>query len=369
MSNIPQTPLSPRLVPISGIGGKLPACFLVETGAARFLLDLGEGPEPGVRPDISGVGKVDAILLSHAHEDHANALDLASGLGNPPVYASRSTWDYLPMSLVPQERRRIVTPGERGNICGIEVTCGRAGHAPGSLWFHLSVGNGLLYAGDHTAESCLYPFDPPPRAGTAILDASYGDFDVPLAHQVDQLLEALVPGAILPVPGGGRGPEMALRLYERTGRAPFIDDSIRRQIDVIVGGRDEMVLPDAARQLENLLAALPEHPGPEDVILCTDANLTSGLSKTLHEQHGTRRPYLFTGHVPPNTPAFRLLESGKARWQRWNVHPRRSELVELAKAIGAQTVLLAFGDPEKAAALRADLQPSTVVTQARPVSL
>src|SRR6185437_10256245 len=78
----------PRVTAISGLGGKSPACFLVETGGRRLLLDLGEGPDPGVRPNLEGVGQIDAVLLSHSHRDHAGALDLLPQIGDPPVYAS-----------------------------------------------------------------------------------------------------------------------------------------------------------------------------------------------------------------------------------------------------------------------------------------
>ena len=54
------------LTAISGAGAKGPACFLLEAEGRRLLLDLGYGPQPGLWPDVSGVGKVDALLLSHA---------------------------------------------------------------------------------------------------------------------------------------------------------------------------------------------------------------------------------------------------------------------------------------------------------------
>ena len=38
------------LTVISGVGGKLPAAFLVEMEGYRLLWDLGAGPQPGVRP-------------------------------------------------------------------------------------------------------------------------------------------------------------------------------------------------------------------------------------------------------------------------------------------------------------------------------
>lgn len=56
---------SGALRPISGIGSKGPACFLLETGGTRLLLDIGEGPPPGKFPDVAGLPRVDAVILSH----------------------------------------------------------------------------------------------------------------------------------------------------------------------------------------------------------------------------------------------------------------------------------------------------------------
>jgi hypothetical protein len=38
---------------VSGVGKKGPACFLIEAGGRRFLLDLGEGPPLGALPDVA----------------------------------------------------------------------------------------------------------------------------------------------------------------------------------------------------------------------------------------------------------------------------------------------------------------------------
>src|SRR6185503_21007012 len=104
---------TPRLTAISGVGAKGPACFLVETGRARLMLDLGYGPAPGQWPDVSGAGRVDALLLSHGHRDHAGALKLAPQIGNPPLHASRSV-----LARLGHEGTALPLNGET-EVCGV----------------------------------------------------------------------------------------------------------------------------------------------------------------------------------------------------------------------------------------------------------
>ena len=69
------------LTVISGVGGKLPAAFLLEIEGYRLLWDLGAGPEPGVRPAVDAIGQVDALCLTHSHVDHAASLDSWADIG------------------------------------------------------------------------------------------------------------------------------------------------------------------------------------------------------------------------------------------------------------------------------------------------
>lgn len=361
LESVPLRALPGRLGIVSGVGGKLPACFVVETAGKRIMLDLGEGPEPGVRPDISGIGRVDAILLSHAHEDHAWALDMADRLGSPPVHASAETWALLSRHLVPQERRRTLPSRGRAEICGAGVTTGRAGHAPGSIWMHINLGGGLLYTGDFSTESLLYPFDRPPRADTVIADCSYGAHDIALETQIDDVARSVSGGGVLPVPAGGRGPEMALRLVELGLPAPFLCPSIHAQAVAVAKGADTTVDPAWAARLAAILPGMKTGaPDRSDIVICADSNLTSGLSRTIHEEWGGGTNFVFTGHVPPNTPAMELLRQGKAKWLRWTVHPRRSDIERLARDTGAKRLVAAFVERDKAEALAPFIAPATL---------
>lgn len=346
-----------RLSVASGLGGKHPAALLLEAGGRRLLLDCGEGPEPGVLPPLAEIGPVDAILLTHAHADHCAGLARAAPLGTPPVHATATTFRLIAESfgpdLVPPDRRRLLPEQGPAEIAGLPLRLGRAGHAPGGVWVHAALGGGVLYTGDWSRESALLPFDPPPPAAVLATDASYGDRDEALGDQIGRLAEAARPGAVLPVPAAGRGPEVALSLAAR-GLRPRLCPRIAAELADLAAG-----LPpaDRAAAAALLATASPAPLRPDDVIVAAGPNAESGVPADLLARRAEGFRFVFSSHVPKGTPAADLLARGEARWLPWNVHPRLSDTLALAEEIGATRVVPLFADPAAMPRLRAALGP------------
>src|SRR5436853_2116905 len=85
MPAVPSTPAPVRVVPLGGLGEVGMNCMVVESGNDRLVVDCGLMFPSGeqalgvevIAPDLSylkSAGKLDAILLTHAHEDHIGAL-------------------------------------------------------------------------------------------------------------------------------------------------------------------------------------------------------------------------------------------------------------------------------------------------------
>jgi Cft2 family RNA processing exonuclease len=349
---------------ISGVGKKGPACFAIEAAGKRLVLDLGEGPPPGLLPDIALAEPADALILSHGHKDHIGGLSLLARLGNPPVYATE---------IVAQNLSSEIAAGAlpiRGTteVLGIPLQTGRNGHAPGGVWLHFGIGEGLLYTGDYSAESALYAYDPPTHeAATALIDCSYGDYDRALAACWDELAAHLGRGPLLlPVPANGRGPEIALELMRHGCRDIFIDDAMQKALRQLGDGAGISLQAGLAEEIRQLAKATRPIDGARGVMLAASADGTSGATEHLLPEFA-RSPevaILFTGYINPNTPAERLAQNGRAQRMRWNVHPRLSDTVALARTVRARTIIPAFCDRAQFAALAGALAPARVTMDA-----
>jgi len=299
-------------------------------------------------------------VLSHGHRDHVGALALLPKLGNPPVYATATVARGLPEGITV----RPLPIAGYGDALGIAVQTGRDGHAPGGIWLRFAIGDGLLYTGDVSAESLLYAYDPPSApAAVALMDCSYGGYDAPLAACWGQLASFAARGPILlPVPPNGRGPEIGLELLRHGRTDIFVDDAMQAALRRLAGSDGASLRDGVGAEIEKLLATVKPIDGARGVMLAGSADGTSGATARLLDEweHQASPTIVFTGYVNPTTPADRLVKSGRAQTMRWNVHPRLSDAVALARAVQARTVIPAFCDRAQLAPLAAALAPARV---------
>jgi Cft2 family RNA processing exonuclease len=347
-----------RLTAVSGGGAKGPACFLLEAEGRRLLLDLGYGPQPGLWPDVSRVGAVDALLLSHAHRDHAGGLKLLPEVGNPPLFVSEPLAHLLKDHAI----GGIFPLRGATRVLGFAVTTGRNGHAPGGVWIHVDACGGVLYMGDCSCESPVYSYDPPPPARIVVIDASYGAYEGSLADCARALDErCLGRDVLLPVPPGGRAPEIALH-FARKGVVPALDDAVRQATAWLGAEHGESALPEARDELARIAREAPAITG-RGIMLAANADGTAGEAARLIEgwESASAPDIVFTGYLPPGTPAERLTKAGRAKYLQWNVHPRQSDNIRLARSVGARIVVPAFGVPDNRGDWQRAFAPAEVV--------
>jgi Cft2 family RNA processing exonuclease len=349
---------------ISGVGAKGPACFVIEAAGKRIMLDLGEGPPPGTLPDVDGLRPLDALVISHGHKDHVGGMGLLAKLGNPPVYATQSVAHGLPKGF----DLRPLPVGGTGDVLGIAVTTGRNGHAPGGVWLHFAIGDGLLYTGDFSAESILYAYDPPAKqAAVALLDCSYGTYQKPLGECWSALAPFVDDGPLLlPAPANGRGPELALEILRYGHTDIFLDEAMDKALRQLCGMDAVSLRANVDDDIKALIASAKPIAEPRGIMLAASADGTSGATKELLAQweHEAAPAIVFTGYRAPDTPADRLIKSGRAQFLRWNVHPRLSDIVALAQAVKPRTVIPAFCDRSQLPGLAQALAPAQVTMDA-----
>lgn len=332
----------PRLTALGGFDAKGPASFLLEIGGRRLLLDLGRGPDAGRRPRLDGAGPIDAVLISHGHADHVGSLDLLERIGRPPVHAT------APVRALAQDRLLAESADlpRSGEIAGIAVETGPTAHAPGSVWMRIGGPGGLVYSGDFSGASALFPAQPMAPAAAMVVDCSYGLRAETLAAQRAALLAAIGDGpCLLPAPAEGRGLELALACLD-AGRAVAICPATRAAARGLLGQAGCWLAPDARPALERLLQGagdLHEDSALDRAMIAAGANCGSGLSARLGPRAlAAGVPVILTGHLSEGSPARDWVDQGRARRMGWNVHPDRAALGAALAQVAPAAALAAF---------------------------
>jgi KH/beta-lactamase-domain protein len=246
------------------------SCMLLQTPNSKILIDCGidvasQGAEkfPVFNIPEFDISQLDAIIISHAHLDHAGLLPYLYKMGyKGPVYMTTPTRDIAALVALdfigvaykqaeaPIFNSTDIKEMVKHAVCldynevtditpDLRVTFYNAGHCLGSALIHLNIGNGLhnlLYTGDYKyGKSRL--LDPAinvfPRLESIITESTYGaktDILPPRNTSEENLLDVVKKtisrgGKILiPELGLGRAQETMLVLEDaiKTGKMPSV---------------------------------------------------------------------------------------------------------------------------------------------------
>lgn len=359
-----------------GIGEKGRTCIGVEHGGTRLLLDVGiDTSARGVAyyPAITRaeLERIDALIVTHAHEDHVAALGwcLANGFSGRILMTAESAAETdatLAAYATPQERSlakaatvEIVTHGADFAIGPITIRTGRSGHVVGGIWCHLSAGGRSLgYCGDVVPASPVFAMDALPPCDLLLVDASYGADRIPAAGRgtaIKRWLTAHPQGAVLPTPLSGRSVELIGLIDTPIAIHPSMREALAQQIAASAWLKPGAADILSARFAEALLWEEGE-PLPAAALLVDDGMGLAGPSKAaLAQARRERHPVLLTGGIPKGSPADLMLAEGEAEWLRFPTHPTLPENVAIAAASGAGRILAHSCDAATAATLAADI--------------
>lgn len=321
------------------------SCILLTTPESKVLLDCGVNPSARdslaafPRFDVAGVSmdEIDAVVLSHAHLDHAGFLPALFKYGySGPVYCTEPTM----MLMGPLQREYIARLGSSAPYSErdidsvishtIALTLGvvtdispdsklvlyNSGHVLGSASVHLHLGNGdhnLVYTGDfkfgrtNSLENASWNY---PRVETMIIEGTYGGKEdiLPRPEESENSLAEMISATIsagghvlLPAPAVGISQELILVLSRaiKNGRIPkdtqvLVEDSISAATSIY-----EAYPEFLARDLREILLGSEATPfGSDDnfrivssaklaspsVILAPSSMLLSGPSVSYLEQ-------------------------------------------------------------------------------------
>ena len=236
------------------------ACHLVTTNESRVMIDVGVNiasdtdPMPYfTAPEALPLEKLDAVVLTHAHLDHAGMLPVLFRYGyRGPVYCTPPTRDLMLLlqtdflkvggsegKRAPYDMEDIRTAmrhvidvdwGQTADITpDVKLTFHNAGHILGSSAVHLHIGEGkhnLVFSGDQKYEKS-WLFDAAsvrfPRCETLVIESTYGasgDFQ-PSREEATQELQDVISRTLqrggklmCPVFAVGRSQEVMIAIDE-----------------------------------------------------------------------------------------------------------------------------------------------------------
>lgn len=349
-----------RLVLHGGFGEKGRTCLGVEADGYRLLLDAGVKTSARGReyyPAISAaeLHASDALVITHAHEDHVAALGwcIAGGFRGRLLMtretgreadlfldAYAETAHRSPARGIAREDLAVGAPVALGPL---RLVAGRSGHVAGGVW--CMVGDGrreLVYCSDLVPASPVFAMDTIPRCAAIVLDASYGDDDIGARERAEAVVDwvlARPQGCVLPTPLSGRSAELLAIVPGPVALAEGMREALQAQI----ADAAWLTRGSAGRLAQRLALAADWRRGsplPRAALICHDGMGIAGPSREiLGMAKAKAHPVLFTGHLPAGSAGERMRATGQAAWLRLPTHPTLPQNVATAAASAAATVI------------------------------
>lgn len=357
-----------------GAGEHGRSSYWIGNERTSILLDCGvkrEGTGEYPLLDSSQVVNLDAVFLSHAHEDHSIAIPLLYKLGyTGKVWTTRITVDQLPGyysswgNYVKQHGDML--PYEDSDITKVQfgfldemappdqwielsptlrVRWGRSGHMLGSVWLLIEMeGKRLFYSGDYSEDSWLLGTDSPENVinGSlalegAIIDAAYSLDEQSQTEKLEQLYAA-ADGIIqnhgqllLPVPVCGRGQDLLLLMRQR-----FPDTPIRIESEIMQALESMLLHPSWLKAGIELSSAINTIRGSSFEIIQNEEQRQHLLKEDISR---SRAAIWFTNDG--------MMQSPKCQWYYEQLRQRRTNGIILTGHVAAGTTaqkLLAMSD-------------------------
>ncbi|RUZ73224.1 MBL fold metallo-hydrolase [Mesorhizobium sp. M7A.F.Ca.US.006.01.1.1] len=346
---------------LGGFGEKGRTSLAVNSGNDRILLDVGikvGASGADYYPALDGsIADIDALFVSHAHEDHIGALSwlLSRGYAGP-IFMTAETRDEAPATLAgyaepedfrrfpfPKDRVELFEPGDTLNSGNLTIRTGRSGHVVGGVWF--AVGDGesrVAYSADVVPDSNVFVMDTIPHCDLLVLDASYGADPVPgtaRAREISQWVARHSDGCLLPTPLSGRSLELIAALP-----GPFaIHAGMRSSLEAQIGATAALLPGVSAllrRRLQEAADWTDADPLPSMPLLADDGMGEAGpSSRLLPRADHSGFPVLLSGHLPSGSPGDLLHKAGRADWVRMPTHPTLSGNVDIWEKAGRPAAL------------------------------
>ncbi|WP_343051256.1 MBL fold metallo-hydrolase [Phyllobacterium pellucidum] len=345
-----------------GFGEKGRTSVGIATQTTSIVCDVGikvgaVGREYYPAIDDDQISRVDALFISHAHEDHIGGLSWLQSRGfRGQVYMTAETLSEAPAMLeqyagngsgrsfpVNLQGIRTFFAGDEIDVGDIRIATGRSGHVPGGVWFGAEAGgSNVVYTADVVPESNVLAMDAISRCDLLVLDASYGA-DPISGNERSQAIRDWIgnrqAGCLLPIPLSGKPLELMAILQGRFA----IHASMREPIAAQIAASDAFlpgIAPVLQACLNRALDWREEAPFPDCPLLTYDGMGSAGPSvRAICRAAEQNLPILLTGHIPPNTPASRLFSAKRAEWIRLPTHPTRVGSVAIWESAGRPPVL------------------------------